>query len=166
MFQREDELARAERFFDRGDVEQAAWILWEARRRALKDNDPDRVAEIEARHAMLRERLSGDARLLGFDGVKGFGPGGQPGVAVHREPARRPSRGGTFAVGAVTVLALLGAGFLVVLGVAVLVVSRNQAGDGGVIAGEFSILLSLPLVVVGVIGWRALQRRWRSARRS
>jgi cytochrome c biogenesis protein CcdA len=166
MFRREDEVARAERFFDRGDVEQAAWILWEARRRALKGNDPDRLAEIETRHATLRVRLAGDDRLPRFDGVKGFGSGGQPGVAVRRGPAPPPSRAGSFLVGVVTALALLGAGLLVVLGVVVVVGSRNQAGGGGVIAGEFSILLSVPLVVVGVVGWRALQRRWRTTRRS
>jgi hypothetical protein len=93
MFRREDELERAERFFNRGDVEQAAWILWEARRRALKDSDSDRIAEIETQHAVLRERLSCVDRLPRFDGVKGSGSDGQPGVPLHRKPAR-PQLGG------------------------------------------------------------------------
>jgi hypothetical protein len=73
MFRREDALARAERFFDRGDVDQAAWILWEARRRALKANDGWTVAAIDSCSASMRERLDGDDRLPAFDAhLKGY----------------------------------------------------------------------------------------------
>lgn len=89
MFRREDGLDRARRFFNRGDVDQAAWILWEARRRALEGNDIWRLAAIDACSAGMRRRLSADDRLPGFDGhLRGreSGDGGQtPTFPLHED---------------------------------------------------------------------------------
>lgn len=67
MFRREDPVARAQRLFDRGSVEGAAWILWEERRRATLENDCDRIEEIDQAIPVMRERLKGDSRLAAFD---------------------------------------------------------------------------------------------------
>jgi uncharacterized protein UPF0547 len=51
-------------------------------------------------------------------------------------------------------LALLGGGLLILLGVWVMVASRNQRGSGGVEVAFFTFLLAVPFVMVGIRGWQ------------
>jgi hypothetical protein len=62
-----DRIAKAERLFDRGAVDDAAWMLWEERRTAIQASDADRLAEIDEVSTVMRERLEGDFRLPAFD---------------------------------------------------------------------------------------------------
>lgn len=62
-----DEIGRAQRQFDNGHVEAAAWLLSEQRQRAASTNDAARLAEIDEVSATMRARLEQDDRLAVFD---------------------------------------------------------------------------------------------------
>lgn len=53
--------------FDRGQVKDAAWLLWQERTAAAEDNNSDLLAEIDELTTEMRERLEGDDRLPGFE---------------------------------------------------------------------------------------------------
>jgi heme/copper-type cytochrome/quinol oxidase subunit 3 len=87
--------------------------------------------------------------------------GWQPGADVPRFTKRRIGRVELYVRGTLSTLALLSGGFLVVLGVAA--AAQKQHGSGAAAAGVISILFGLPLLVLGIVGWRGLRRRRRSA---
>ena len=66
---------------------------------------------------------------------------------------------GPFVRGALSTLAVLAGGFLVVVGVAFMAGGSDAfLGDSLVGFGFFCVLLGLPLLAVGVVGWRRLWR--------
>jgi hypothetical protein len=75
-----------------------------------------------------------------------------------RQPVQPRAPGNTgrasFARRALSTLALLVGGFLVVLGIFVLVASRHQQGSGGVEAAYFCFIFAAPFVIVGIRGWQ------------
>jgi hypothetical protein len=74
-----NEIARAQKLFDQGHVERAAWLLADQRRRALAANQTARLQEIEQALSVLRERLQHDERLANFDAT--FANYKRPGLA-------------------------------------------------------------------------------------
>jgi hypothetical protein len=67
MHGRRVRIERAERLFDRGQVEDAAWLLWQESTAAAEENNSDLLAEIDELSTEMRERLEGDDRLHGFE---------------------------------------------------------------------------------------------------
>jgi hypothetical protein len=67
ILKRKGAIGKAEQLFDRGQVEEAAWLLWEERGEAAEDKDSDRLTEIDEISSEMRERLEGDDRLPAFD---------------------------------------------------------------------------------------------------
>ena len=67
MLGKQDGLGKAQRQFDRGHVDDAAWLLFEERRRALADKDSARLQDIDEVVSVMRERLEHDGRLVAFD---------------------------------------------------------------------------------------------------
>lgn len=67
MLGRRDVLEKAVRRFNRGEVDAAAWMLWDERVHAARSNDAERLAEIDDVTAEMRQQLAGDERLAAFD---------------------------------------------------------------------------------------------------
>lgn len=80
-----NEIRKAKRLFDRGDVNEAAWLLWEVWREADEDRDTYRLKQVEEAAAEMRERLQGDDRLQAFEEhLRGHGVPGTTVDAAHR----------------------------------------------------------------------------------
>ena len=67
MFKKQDGIAKAQKRFEKGYVEDAAWLLNDERRRALAHNDSGSLEEIDEVVSVMRERLAHDERLAAFD---------------------------------------------------------------------------------------------------
>ncbi len=87
MLGRRDGIAKAERRFDKGYVEEAARLLFAERRQAVANNDSARLDEIDRVSTLMRQRLENDLRLIVFDAnIEGRA------VAGDRLPADRSAR--------------------------------------------------------------------------
>jgi cytochrome c biogenesis protein CcdA len=86
--------------------------------------------------------------------------GWQPGAGVPSVRRRRAGRVGRFVIGALSTLALLSGGFLLLTGLVGLAASgESGVGDTYWVVALFCLILGLALFVVGVVGLRRLWRR-------
>lgn len=97
-------LDEAQRCFDRGQIEAAAWLLRQERSRAVAARDFAGTAEIDEISSAMRQRLLGDERLATFDAHLTSGPGQVTPLADNRAADVTPLSFGIVLAGAALML--------------------------------------------------------------